>query len=529
MKHASKTNLFIFYLAFSFSAAAQGLKLYKKSPIASDTAIREFTKNISLPDASTVFVGQADEGPEANFSLTKIDTEGNIIWQKVLLHQGIDAVNNFCLTSDGGFAIVGWTDGQDGLYIDAIVVKTNSIGDVEWAKRISSPDDDEAFGVAALDNGDILVAGASFAGLGSRNGFACRLDSEGNEIWSNAYKQGNFNAFRTVIPMPEAGALLCGYSWKTGSNSTLFDPFFVRVDSLGNIIWAKRKKQSGSQVLYDFEKDIDGGIIYGGVTSTTGSNQNVIGKISSSGDHIWAKTFGTPNGDRIWDLAITGAGDIIAAGFTDKNNTANTRRNGFISRIDNAGTILESVAFGASDTNSTTFTGLSLSGNYLMANALTYAFGNPSGAGLVARLSTFSLLNNCQGNTLTMTSANLATTDSTGGQNADPPLISDEAGFSAETNDLVMQTICSYVSAGEKVKEEPIRVQPNPSKEGFLIHIPGGKKKTIRIFSMQGSLLQSFESLEESLKISLQDQPVGLYKLQIMTGETRYSVTLVKE
>ncbi len=529
MKKSIISALFTACLLSSLMSGAQGLKLYKKGLLASDTAIREFTKNISLADGSTVFAGQADEGPVADFSLTKTDAAGNIIWQKVLQHDGIDALNQFCLTSDGGFALVGWTEGLDGLYIDAIVVKTSSTGEVEWSKRISSPDDDEAFGVAAMENGDILVAGATFAGLGNRYGFAFRLDSEGNEIWSNAYKQANFNAFRSVIAMPDKGAMLCGYSWKTGANSSLFDPFFVRVDSLGNIIWAKRKKQNGSQILYDFKKDSDGGILYGGVTSATGSNQNVLGKISASGDHVWAKSFGTPTGDRIWDIALRGNGDIFVAGFADKNNTASTKRNGFIARLNNSGIVQEAIAIGSTDTNTTTFTGLSVNGDYVMANALTYGFGNPFGACLVARLSAYSLLQNCQAATLSMITADLSTSDSTGGQIVDPALLSNESGFIATDNDLVAETVCNFVSTEFPLSEEYFGVMPNPSSAVFQLKVPGSGTKLIQVFSMQGKLLRTLETTGLAIPLSLDGEPAGLYRLRVSCGHIHYAAMLVKE
>jgi hypothetical protein len=527
MKQIFKNCFALFALFWSFSSFSQGLKLYKKGPLAPDTAIREFTKNITLADGSNVFVGQADEGPVVEFSLTKTDAEGTILWQKVIQHDGVDAVNNFCQTADGGFAMVGWTDGASGTDIDGIVIKVNPTGDIEWSKRISTNDDDEAFGVATMDNGDIIVAGASFVGI-NRNGFAVRITQVGTEVWTKSYRQANFNAFRSVLPMPNNGAMLCGYSWKLGAGSTLFDPFFVNIDNLGNIIWAKKKKQAGSQVLYDFKKDNDGGILYSGVSTVSGVNENVLGKVTATGDHVWAKTFGTPNGDRIWDMAVMGSGEIIVAGFTDKNNTANSRRNGFISKLENSGTVIQTVAFGTTDTSSTTFTGVSLNGNFLVANALTYGFGNPFGAILVAKLSTFSLLQNCQGATLTLNSANLATTDSTGGETLDGPLVSEETGITIGDNDLVMESVCTFVSTEDILSADKILVFPNPTNGKFTLQNLGIGNKSIRVFSAQGKLMFTSESIEDDQNIDLENEVPGLFHLQVISEKGKFATTLLK-
>lgn len=503
--------------------------MYKKSPGSPDDAIREFTKNISLADGSVVFAGQADEGTSVEMSLTKSDPSGNILWQKVLIHEGMDVVNHLCQTSDGGFALVGYTESATGLDIDGIVIKINALGMFEWSKRIATPDDDEAFGVSSLENGDIIVAGASFAGLGNRAGFAARLSQTGTLVWIKSYLQGNFTAFRSVLPTPNNGAILCGYSWTLGGNSTLFDPFFIQIDNQGEIIWARKKKQAGSQVLYDFKKDLDGGVLYAGVTSAVGANLNIIGKINSSGEHQWAKTFGTPNGNRIWDMAVLSSGDIIVVGFTNKNSTPGSRRNGFISKIGTTGNVLESIEFGTSDTATTTFTGVSIHGNYLVSNALTYGFGYPLGACLVAKLPTSSLFENCQGSVLTLSSADFTTSDSTDAESGEPANVSDESGITVIDNDLVLESVCTIASNEKLAFNHKVDGFPNPVIDQFHIKNLGNDRKTFQIFSMQGILVKEFESSGYEVGISMKDFPCGLYKILIKSHLGSTKVTCIKE
>lgn len=519
----------IFLLLTCQYVYSQGLQLYKKGPGAPDDAIREFTKNIALADGSVVFAGQSDEGTTVEISLTKTDATGNIIWQKIIVHDGLDVVDNLCQTADGGFALVGYSESASGLDIDGFVVKLSAQGAFEWSKRIATPDDDEAFGVASMENGDIVVAGASFVGLGNRAGFAARFSQTGTLVWIKSYLQANFTAFRSVLPTSNNGAILCGYSWALGGNSSLFDPFFVQVDNQGEIIWARKKKQAGSQVLYDFKKDLDGGVLYAGVTSTAGANLNVIGKINSSGEHQWAKTFGTPNGSRIWDMAVLSSGDIVAVGFTNKNSLPSSRRNGFISKIGTTGNVLESVEFGSTDTSTTTFTGVSISGNYLISNALTYGFGNPLGACLVAKLPTASLFDNCQGTSLSMSSNDFLTADSTGAENGEPANVSEENGISIIDNDLVLEPVCTITSIENLALNQQIEGFPNPAKDLFQIRNLGNDKKSFQVFSMQGILIKTIESSSTEVGISIKDYPNGLYKILIKSPLRSTVVTCLKE
>jgi hypothetical protein len=529
MEQILRNTLALLFLFWSFSANGQGLKLYKKGPLASDTAIREFTKCLAQPDGGMVYVGQSDEGEIVEISLTKTNDTGAIVWQKVLQHDGVDAVSNFCQTADGGFAIVGWTNSISGTDIDGFLFKTNAAGEFQWGSRIATPDDDEAFGVCILENGDIVVAGASFAGLGNRYGFAARFTPTGTNVWTKMYRQANFNAFRSVLPMTGNGAILCGYAWRLGTSSTLFDPFFVNIDVNGDILWAKRKKQTGSQVLYDFKKDLDGGIIYAGVTSTTGANQNILGKVNASGEHVWAKTFGTPNGDRIWDMAVAPSGEIFTVGFADKTNAAGSKRNGFIARLSNSGDFSEAIAIGSNEVESTTFTGVALSWPYVLAHALTYNYGNTSGAALVAKLSTFSLLQNCQAANLPMTSANLATTDSTGAETLDGPDILEENGVLSVENDLVVQNLCDFVSNAAQVELQKIKLLPNPGAEKSILALPFDGKKGIQVFAMDGKKIASLETEEKELTFSLSDLKKGIYNVVVYANGKKFSTQLVKK
>lgn len=532
MTRFSAFLLFLCLLAVK-SSAQQWQKNYQTSLVPDSNQIREFTKMTVCSDGHIAVAGQSDNTTEANISLTKIHVQnGSIIWQKVLKRPGVDAVNQLITTSDKGFALAGWISGITPSDVDGIVIKCDSLGEFQWAKRIGDDDDDEAFGLTQLGDGNILVVGASYSGL-NRNGFAVKLNSDGEQIWTKKYKQGNFNAFRSAHALSgEPGsAVLAGYSWTLGPGSTLFDPFFLKIDADGNILWAKRKKQAGSQVLYDIEQSEDGGFIYAGVTSTSSDNQALIGKINATGDHVWAKATGTPLGDRIWDIGILPSGEIAAVGFTDKPGSVLNRRNAFFGRFSSTGQWIDGQLVGSSDTSSVSFTGSVVATDAFLANALTYQNGFTYGAGLIARIP-FSTLAICNTESLTMNVSNISTSDSSGAQVLAGPSLFDTDIDEVAAGDLNVFDVCLVNSVGsgfQRNRMELVQIYPNPGFEFFNLESQE-KMVSIRVFAANGSLVDFCEGeIGHFYKLNLVHQTAGIYKLLVNTTKGLFSTTLVKE
>lgn len=74
----------------------------------------------------------------------------------------------------------------------------------------------------------------------------------------------------------------------------------------------------------------------------------------------------------------------------------------------------------------------------------------------------------------------------------------------------------SINTALEKVDQGTIVVYPNPSQD--ILYIQGIEAQTLRIFNMQGNMLQTTVGTQ----VSVSDIPVGTYLLQIGTQVIRF-------
>jgi hypothetical protein len=114
-----------------------------------------------------------DPYPESNdLWIAKIDSIGNLIWDKIIGGGMIDMVESGTLTNDGGVAVFGWTGSQNGdvsvnygMY-DMWLVKLNSVGDILWDKSYGTDDFDYGQAMISTSDGGFLIGGASTIGSG---------------------------------------------------------------------------------------------------------------------------------------------------------------------------------------------------------------------------------------------------------------------------------------------------------------------------------------------------------------------------
>ena len=119
----------------------------------------ELNDVIEIEDGFLVAVGYSEVGPfDFNVFLTKMDADGNIIWQKkVGSDESLDVAEGLAYTQENGFIITGWnTRGLGAGFSDLSLISTDADGNV-FTNEISgkvfySPD-----GCNNYEDGDLLL------------------------------------------------------------------------------------------------------------------------------------------------------------------------------------------------------------------------------------------------------------------------------------------------------------------------------------------------------------------------------------
>lgn len=172
---------------------------------------------------------------DADFMIMTFDSAGNHIWNRAYRDSLPNRPWDIKRTSDNGFIIVGESD--YGINSDFLVVKTDSIGIVQWAKTYTNASNqDICKKVIQLANGSYLLSGytVSYDSLGQPlTGYSLviKIDTAGKILLANTYYGIQYSGGESVSITKESGILISAVST---SNSSFGGGYVVLADSLGN-------------------------------------------------------------------------------------------------------------------------------------------------------------------------------------------------------------------------------------------------------------------------------------------------------
>jgi len=278
--------------------------------------------------------------------VVKLNSSGDIEWQKCLGGTNDDYAYSIQQTSDGGFIVAGETNSNDGDvsgnhgWNDAWVVKLNSLGDIEWQKCLGGTNNDYARSIQQTSDGGFIVAGYTSSNDGDVSGnhengkyWVVKLNSSGTILWQKCLGGTVYGAIAYSIQQTSDGGFIVAgetrsYNGDVSGNHGGIDYWVVKLDSLGDIEWQKCLGGTNNDYARSIQQTSDGGFIVAGYTSSNdgdvsgfhGYSDYWVVKLNSSGDIEWQKCLGGTNDDWARSIKQTSDGGFIVAGFTASND-----------------------------------------------------------------------------------------------------------------------------------------------------------------------------------------------------------------
>jgi hypothetical protein len=298
-----------------------------------------------------------------NLSVSKIDSTGAIIWERVLGNENEYAVDDYshygASTNDGGFIaivtifagggdITNWYGSYDGW-----IVKLDSLGNTEWDFTIGSASSEVIIGITQTNDNGYLVelTGDPDGTTGNINcasttpyygdAIIYKLDSLGNPEWHRCYG-GSENDGATSVLNVSDGYLISG--WGGSNDGDLIDSgwhggddvWLIRTDLYGDIIWQKCYGGSNNEGVEKLFQTSDKGFII--FANTNSFDGDVVGnpslgdepsiwifKVDSTGSLIWQQCIGGSRSERVHgviqhtDNNYTVAGEMFYSPSGDVN------------------------------------------------------------------------------------------------------------------------------------------------------------------------------------------------------------------
>ncbi len=126
-----------------------------------DFNIEEACAVIPTDDKGYMVCGYQLSNKKQNFNilLIKLDQFGRDEWKKVIGENRMEQAFDMIQTSDGNFAICGYTNSVGSGKKDMYLVKVNKEGERMWDKTFGWEDNEEAFSLVETADGDFILAG----------------------------------------------------------------------------------------------------------------------------------------------------------------------------------------------------------------------------------------------------------------------------------------------------------------------------------------------------------------------------------
>ncbi len=308
---------------------------------------------LQTTDGSYIVVGESLSndydvtGNNGDFDawVIKLDNSGNLVWQKSLGGSQIDRARSVTETSDGGFAVVGWSNSDDGDLTenngnyDIWLVKLNTNGIIEWQSSYGGSNYEEANSVFETSNGEFIIGGTSTSTNGDVTAnhagyelWILKVDNTGAILWQNTYGGSNTDRFWGMDKCNDGGYILAGASNSSdgdvANNIGGNDGWVLKIDSQGNIVWEKTLGGTSTDQFNTVKQTMDGGFLLGGHSASNDGNlKNNEGtydywalKLNNQAEVEWSTSLGGYSNEYIYSVIEMNQGEYILAGYTHSND-----------------------------------------------------------------------------------------------------------------------------------------------------------------------------------------------------------------
>ncbi|OZB98889.1 hypothetical protein CJP46_07085 [Paenibacillus sp. XY044] len=284
--------------------------------------------------------------------ILKLDVNGQVMWERRLQHNTTrNTAYRAIETKEGGYFVIG-SSTSNGEPLDQLyAIKLDSAGNVLWEK-IQEDDGIHSFpkNVIETDDGSFVIAGEGIVSwLAYEQGYILKLDSNGNTQWYNKYRfTGNGDYLNDLIPATDGGFIAVGHAGEVEYESKEQDALLImKIDDEGNVVWSKPwvDPQSG-WTAYSIVAAEDGGYAVLSRKSIDNKDVTLLSKIDLSGQMQWQKTYRDGTNTESYPCLVRTKEGYAMLGSQRSSNSLNESKTQYaVLRVDVNGDLLSRELF----------------------------------------------------------------------------------------------------------------------------------------------------------------------------------------
>lgn len=173
-------------------------------------------------DGGFIVAGFSDplsDGQRA-FWVLKLDSSGDTQWQRTFGGSDWDMVYSIQQTLDNGYIMAGCTDSFGDGHRKFWIIKLDSSGDITWQRIYGGEGNDTAYSIQQTSDGGYIAAGreSSFHAW-HENLWILKLDSSGYIEWQRTYGGDDLDDVRSIRQTSDGGFIAAGYTKSFGAGN----------------------------------------------------------------------------------------------------------------------------------------------------------------------------------------------------------------------------------------------------------------------------------------------------------------------
>jgi Secretion system C-terminal sorting domain len=277
-----------------------------------------------------------------DYWIFKIDGAGNLLWEKTYGGSQSEMARSCVQAPDGNYYVMGSTNSTNGDVTgnhgsgDFWVLKLDTIGNLIWQKALGGTGAELGWRVQPTADGGALTIGTTASAdgdvvslnHGSYDIWIVKLDSSGSIQWEKCYGGSAGDDGNSISLTSDGGFLASGHSSSSNgdltSNYGADDIWLIKADSVGNIQWQKSFGGSGQDWSIDTRQTANGEYLISGRTGSSdndvsfnhGGNDAWAARLDTAANIIWERCFGGSSHDEGKDFIETSTGEYFFSSFT---------------------------------------------------------------------------------------------------------------------------------------------------------------------------------------------------------------------
>ncbi len=300
-----------------------------------------------------------------DYWVSKLDTNGNISWEKSFGFLGADIGTSIIQSNDGGYLLTGVLDvsASNGAGNsksikskssrrhaggDYWAIKINALGEKQWSRYFGGTFTDTPYdAIQTEDNGYLLVGSSDSADVdindskGTYDFWIVKISETGTLVWEKSFGGSQTDEARAIAKSNDGNFIIVGDTRSNDLDVSInnggADLWAIKISPAGNLIWEKTFGGNSFDVARSISKTQDDGFIISGssrsldgdLTNNNGQNDAWVIKIDTNGKLTWQKTIGGSEIDFAYGAVELNNKSVVIVGDSSSSNFDISDNKGF--------------------------------------------------------------------------------------------------------------------------------------------------------------------------------------------------------